>query len=102
MRLRDMTWRGSKVWPPRGWAASDEPAADISTCAKGILRKVQFYKSPPPFPPNEIYLILTAKFEGHVRVGLIFGTLEHLESLYYKLNGMIGNQLMELEEIEID
>lgn len=97
MRLREMVWRGSKVWPPRGWAADD-----ISSCEKGILRKVQFHKSPSPFPPNEIYLILTAEFESWICVGLIFGSLEHLESLYHKLKEMIGKPLRELEEIEIE
>jgi hypothetical protein len=75
---------------------------DFLTGESGILRSVQLYKSPPPFPPQEAYLTITAEYKGQLRSGLIFESPEHLESLYFMLKKYVGRPLMEVGDIEID
>ncbi len=96
MQLREATWRGARVWPPCSWGKIKE------ACEKGILRKVELYKSPPPFPTDEIYVTITSEYEGRLQVGLIFGSLEHLEAIYGKLKEIIGKPLQAVGEIEIN
>jgi hypothetical protein len=102
MRLREKLWRGSPVWPPPAWTGSCGAGDNFSTGESGILRRVHLYKSPPPFPPQEAYLTITAEFQGQLRSGLIFESPEHLESLYFMLKKYVGRPLRDLGDLEID
>ena len=102
MRLREKLWRGSPVWPPPSWTGSCGAGDNFSTGESGILRRVHLYKSPPPFPPQEAYLTITAEFQGQLRSGLIFESPEHLESLYFMLKKYVGRPLREVGDLEID
>ena len=75
---------------------------NFSTGESGILRSVHLYKSPPPFPPQEAYLTVTAEDQGQLRSGLIFESPEHLESLYFMLKKYVGRPLREVGDLEIN
>lgn len=94
-----MKQKGYLNWPP-GWAGSYDAKTVFPTGEQGILRAVEICERDAIGPRG---LVLTTEFRGNRHSGVLrFDDEAVVDPLFDTMKGMIGSEIREIGDIEID